>query len=186
MFFDEETEVDTERLYLTGLCVVEIPAQYVTSRDGEVVPTHSLYKEQGKMTLAYFRKESSLSAHRVRSELEDALPGETRTPLQLTQLSEVHAKEVKSDRTTRMKSGRTRYFTHSEADKYGKPELTPGIWKLQRITGANETTRPLEPVLPEINQFIPSLSNTDLMQRVTFTGETYEREQFLAENVLTQ
>jgi hypothetical protein len=185
-FFDEDTAVDTERLYVTGLCVVEIPAQYVRSDDGGIVPTHSLYEEHGEMTLAYFQKESSLSAHRVRSELDEALPGETRTPLQLTQISEVRAKEVKSDRTTRMKSGRTRYFTHSEADKYGKPELTPGIWKLRRITGANEEARPLEPVMSDIDRFAPSLADTDLMQHVTFTGETYEREEFLAENVLTQ
>lgn len=185
-FFEDETAVDTDRLYLTGLCTVELPSQYVTSKDGDLVPKPEIYEERGEMTLAFFQKESSLSAHRVRDELADALPGETRTPLQLTQVSEVHAKPIRSDRTTRMRSGRTRYFTHSEADNYGNPELTPGIWKLRRITASTEQVRPLESVLTEIEQFIPSLARTDLMRTVTFSGETYEREEFYAENVLSQ
>jgi hypothetical protein len=184
VFFDEETRATTDRLYLTGLCIVEIPSLYLTHDDGQQAAEPGLYDENGEMTLAYFKKDSSLTAHKVREHLGDALPGETRTPLQLTRLDEVHAKPARTGRGTVGDSGRRRYFSEREAAKSNNEEMIPGVWKADRVASASESYRPLDAVVTQLDEFLPALSDSELLESVTFQGTVEESERFFAETIL--
>ena len=116
---ERETITDPQRLYLTGLCVVEVPPQYLLVEEGKHGVKPAFYEENAEMTLAYFQKDNSLSAHSVREELEESLPGETRSPLELIRLDEVVAKPSRLGRGTTRRAGRARYFTEKEAEKAG-------------------------------------------------------------------
>lgn len=183
---ESETPTDPQRLYLTGLCAVEVPSQYLTFEDGSHGVKPALYDEHAGMTMAYFQKDNSLSAHRVREELDDALPGETRTPLELIRIDEVTAKPSRLGRGTARQAGRARYFTDREAAKAGKTDATPGIWKIKRLRRPGDDARPLETVLSEYDRFLPALAETDLLKELTFVGQTRTTERFFAEQVLSR
>ncbi|WP_224338261.1 hypothetical protein [Haloprofundus halobius] len=183
---EEETATDPQRLYLTGLCVVEIPPQYLTFDDGAHAVKPDLYEEHAEMTLAYFQKDSSLSAHRVREDLDEALPGETRTPLELVRLDEVTAKPSRLGRGTTQQAGRARYFTEREAQKSGSLDATPAIWQVRRLQQPGDDTRPLETVLDEYERYLPALAETDLIRELTFVGQTRTVERFYADQVLNR
>jgi hypothetical protein len=183
---EEETITDPQRLYLTGICVVEIPSRYLTFDNGSHAVKPALYEENAGMTLAYFQKDNSLSAHDVREDLKEALPGETRTPLELIRLDEVTAKPSRLGRGTTRRAGRARYFTEREAEKAGSVDSTPAIWQVKRLRRPGDDTRPLETVLDEYHRFLPALSETDLIRELTFVGQTRTVEQFYAEQVLSR
>jgi len=183
---EEDTATDPQRLYLTGLCVVEVPPRYLTFDDGEHAVKPALYEENAEMTLAYFQKDNSLSAHDVREELEEALPGETRTPLELIRLDEVTAKPSRLGRGTTQQAGRARYFTEREAEKSDDLDASPAIWKVNRLRRASDTARPLEAVIEEYERFLPALAETELLRELTFIGETRTVERFYAEQVLSR
>jgi len=181
--FESETGLAPD-LYLSGLCVVELPSRYISFDQGQRAANPMLYEENAEMTLAYFAKDSSLTAHQVREDLGDALPGETRTPMQLTRLDEVHAKPSLIGRDTVGKAGRRRYYSEREAAKSGKESLTPAIWMTNRVGGPAESFRPLDAVISELDEFLPSFTDTSLPQTVTFQGETEETERFYAEAII--
>jgi len=183
-FYENETNLPAENLYLTGLGIVEIPSRYLSFDQGQPVADPKLYEENAGMTLAYFQKDSSLTAHQVREDLGDALPGETRTPMQLTRLDEVTAKPSRIGRDTVGKAGRRRYYSDREATKSGNEEMTPAIWMVDRVDGAAEESRPLDSVITEIDQFLPALTDTSLLQTVTFQGSIEETERFYAEAII--
>jgi hypothetical protein len=183
---EEETKTDPQRLYLTGLCVVEVPSQYLTFDNGARAVKPALYEENAGMTLAYFQKDGSLSAHQVREDLDEALPGETRSPLELVRLDEVTAKPSRLGRGTTQRSGRTRYFTEREAEKSGSLDATPAIWQVNRLQQPGDDTRPLSTVIDEFDRFLPGLAETDLIRELTFVGQTRTVERFYAEQVLTR
>jgi len=183
-FFENETRATTDRLYLTGLCVVEVPSLYLTYDAGQQAAEPGLYEENGEMTLAYFKKDSSLTAHKVREHLGDALPGETRTPLQLTRLDEVYAKPSRTGRGTVGDAGRRRYFSEREAAKSNNEEMIPGIWKADRVASSSESFRPLDSVVNELDQFLPAFTDSELPETVTFQGTVEESERFFAETIL--
>lgn len=183
---EEETTTDPQRLYLTGICVVEVPSRYLTFDSGAHGVKPDLYEENAEMTLAYFQKDNSLSAHDVREDLEEALPGETRTPLELIRLDEVTAKPSRLGRGTTRRAGRARYFTEREAEKAGSVDATPAIWQVKRLRRPGDDTRPLETVLDEYHRFLPALSETDLIRELTFVGQTRTVERFYAEQVLSR
>lgn len=182
----ENTRTDPDRMFLTGICLVEIPPRFLTSDEGRPVAKPAMYEEEGELTMLYFQQTSELTAHLVREELGDALPGKKRSPLQLTRMDEVVAKPARASRDTRMEASRARYYTASEADKVDKPENTPGIWKLSDVTRSGESARPLEGILNELDQFVPAFAESDLTERVTFQGRVEEQEKFYAEQVLMQ
>lgn len=183
---EEDTKTDPQRLYLNGLCVVEVPSQYITFDDGAHAVKPELYEENAEMTLAYFQKDGSVSAHQVRGDLDEALPGETRSPLELVRLDEVTAKPSRLGRGTTQRSGRTRYFTEREAEKSGSLDATPAIWQVNRLQQSGDSTRPLSKVLNELDRFLPALCETDLIRELTFVGRTQTVERFYAEQVLTR
>lgn len=183
---EEEGSADTDRLYMNGLVVVEIPPRFATQDEvtGQSVASADLYTDEGDMTLAYFSREGSLSASRVREDLDTAMPGQSRSPLQLVQIKEVTAKPSRSSRQTQGSAGRRRYYTESEADRTGKTEATPGIWKLNNIAAVGESYRPLNSALSSIDQFIPALSEMDVIQSLSFRGQRETQERFYAEEVI--
>jgi hypothetical protein len=181
---DNETVTDPQRLYLTGLCVAEVPPRYLIAEDGEHAVKPAFYEENADMTIAYFQKDNSLSAHSVREELEESLPGETRTPLELIRLDEVTTKPSRLGRGTTRRAGRARYFTESEAEKADLLEATPSIWQVKRLQRTGDDTRPLETIIDEYDRFLPALAETDLIRKLTFVGETRTVERFYAEQVL--
>lgn len=183
---EEETGTDPDRTSLAGLCVVEIPPRYLTSDEGQPVAKPALYEEEGEMTMLYFQQSSGFTAHMVREELGDALPGKKRSPLQLTRMDEVIAKPSRASRDTRMEAGRARYYTEPEAEKAGKRGAIPGIWKLSDVSYTGDSARPLDGVLTDLDQFAPAFAETDLLKHVTFRGRTQEQEKFYAEQVLSQ
>jgi len=183
---EEETGTDPDRTSLAGFCAVEIPPRYLTSDSGRPVAKPALYEEEGEMTMLYFQQSSGFTAHMVREELGDALPGKKRSPLQLTRIDEVVAKPSRASRDTRMEAGRAQYYTESEAEKAGKRESVPGIWKLSSTTYSGDSARPLDGVLTDLDQFAPAFADADLLKHVTFRGRTQEQEKFYAEQVLSQ
>lgn len=183
---ENDTITDPQRLYLTGLSVVEVPSQYLTFDDGAHAVKPDLYEENADMTIAYFKKDNSLSAHNVREDLEEALPGETRTPLELIRLDEVTAKPSRLGRGTSRRAGRARYFTEREAEQSDYYDAIPGIWQVKRLQRPGDDTRPLERVLDEYGRFLPALSETDLIRELTFVGQTRTVERFYAEQVLSR
>jgi hypothetical protein len=183
-FYERETNLPADNLYLSGLCTVEIPSRYLSFDQGQPVASPNLYEENGEMVLAYFQKDSSLSAHQVREDLGDALPGEKRTPMQLTRLDEVYAKSSRIGRDTVGKAGRRRYYSEREATKSANESMTPGIWVVDRVTGSAESHRPLDTVLTELDEFLPVLTDTSLLKSVTFHGSVEETERFYAEAII--
>jgi hypothetical protein len=183
-YLDTETETDADRLKLAGLCLVEVPPRYLTADSGEHAVDATLYSENGDMTLAYFQKDSSLSAHNVRDDLGEALPDQSRSPLQLTRVDEVTAKPARASRTTTQQASRCRYYTESEADAHNDLDATPAIWQAQRVSGPTESVRPLSPVVNDLDAFLPALADTDLLNAVTFTGRTQSQKRFYAEDIL--
>jgi hypothetical protein len=183
--FESETNVDPDRLRLQGLCLAELPAQYLTTDNGHPVASPTLYEENGSMTLTYFQPDFSLTAHAARDALNDALPGQTRSPLQLTRLDEVTAKPARAGRETTQHASRCQYYTTAEAEKYNDLSQTPAIWKLDRTTAPYESARPLDTILSDLDEFCPTIADADLLRHVTFTGETGTRERFYADDVLS-
>lgn len=178
--------MDTDRFSIEGLCVVEMPPRFLTTDNGEHVASPELFEEGGEMTLAYFQKDTSLSAHEVREDLEDALPGERRTPLRLTRVDQVTAKPTRASRDTTQQASRRRYYTEAEADKHNDLTATPAIYKASSMTTPGESVRPLTPVVQHPSKFLPSLMDTDLLKSVTFSGVTESRERFYAQDVISQ
>ncbi|WP_440009166.1 hypothetical protein [Halomicrococcus sp. SG-WS-1] len=185
---EDFSHIDTSRIYLNGISVVELPPRYTTTdrETGQTVSTPRLYKDEGEMTLAYFRREGGLTATRVRDDLDTAMPGQSLSPPQLVQIKEVSAKPARSSRDTQQPAGRHKYYTEEEAARTNKSDSIPAVWKLRRVASPGESIRPLTPVLDEIDEFVPALSESELFQPTEFKGQTKQREQFYAEEVLSR
>jgi len=54
-FYEDETNLPAENLYLSGLCVVEIPSRYLSFDQGQPAADPALYEDNAEMTLAYFQ-----------------------------------------------------------------------------------------------------------------------------------
>lgn len=184
----EEYPVAPGPLKLLGLEVVEVPTPYVTTnRDtGDPHVKSGLYERNADLRLARFDRDGSLSATDVRSELDDALPGESRSPIQLTEVRHVVAKQSRQGQQTQGEAGVARYYTESEAEHVDDLSLTPAIYRLQHLSRAGDRSRPLSPALDELDRLLPVLSKQggDLLEQVTFAGEKQERTVFHAEEVL--
>ncbi|AGB31817.1 hypothetical protein Natpe_1976 [Natrinema pellirubrum DSM 15624] len=183
-YLDTESDADPDRLKLSDIVFVEVPPRYLTSNSGEHGVSPELYNENGEMTLAYFQKDSSLSAHNVRDDLGDALPGQSRSPLQLIRVDEVTAKPARTGQNTTRQASRCQYYTTSEAESHNKLDATPGIWQARRVSDSSENIRPLSPVVQDFNSFLPAFADSDLIESVTFSGQTQTRERFHAEEIL--
>jgi len=185
---DETTNLLTEDLTLIELEVVEVPAHFVTTDadTGEHVVKPDLYEKQGEMKIARFQKEGSLTATDVRDDLEDALPGEARTPTRLTRVEEVHAKPSRHGQTTTASAGRAQFYTETDAEQVDSLELTPAVYQLRRISDSGDRTRPLGPVLSNLDDLLPSLCKRapDLVESVQFIGEERKQTHFHANEVL--
>ena len=185
---DETTPVTPDDLTLLELETVEVPAHFVTSdpETGNIIVKPDLYEKNAKLRIACFQKEGSLTATNVRDRLEDALPGETRTPTRLTRIEEVHAKPSRQGRTTTGSAGRAKYYTETDAEQVDSLDLTPAVYQLQRLSDDSDRTRPLAPVLSELDSLLPDLLKhcPDLVATVKFVGEERERTQFHANEVL--
>ncbi|TMT78032.1 hypothetical protein E2L06_18325 [Haloterrigena sp. H1] len=183
---DEEDHVDTDRLYLTGLTVAELPPRFVTQDEttGQSVASPDLYTNEGEMTLGTFSRDGTLSAARVREDLDTAMPGQSHSPPQLVQITEVTAKPSRSSRQTQGSAGRRRYYTESEAERAGKVDAVPGVWKMDSIASYGESYRSLNGVLSSIDRFFPALSEEDVLQSLSFRGQRETRERFYAEEVI--
>lgn len=181
-----DSPTDPDDIRLTGLVVAELPPRYLTSVDGTPWAKQALFEEGGDITLGYLRKHGSLTAHEIREELGDGLPGETRAPLQLVQVSEVTAKQSLASRETVQAAGRTRYYTEPEAEKAGRPGDAPKHWKTERVQGPREEARSLDAVITDVDAFLPQFSEAEFVQSMTFDGRTVDRERFYAEDVLHQ
>jgi hypothetical protein len=184
--FKTETNADADRLQLRGLCLAELPARYLTSQNGRYRASPLLYEENGTITLTYFQHDLSLAAHNVREELEDALPGRTRSPLQFTRLDEVTAKPARDGEGTTQRASRCRYYTEAEAEQYNDLSLTPAVWKLDRTMDEYEDGRPLDTILSQLDEFCPTIADSPLLREVTFTGEIETQERFYADEVLSE
>jgi hypothetical protein len=185
---DDSPHVDSDRIQFTDLCVAEIASHYTTSDPdtGDTVATPELYRDQGDITLGYFRREGSLSATKVRDSLDTAMPGETRSPPQLIQITEATAKPARSSRETQQPAGRHKYYTEGEAERVDRLDATPANWMLDRVAPASGSHRPLDPVLSEIDRFFPRLNETDLLEFVQLRGRTETSERFYANEVLSR
>lgn len=171
---------------LSELDVVEIPDQYLTTdpETGEYAAKPDLYERKGEMRIARFGKEGTLTATDVREHLEDALPGESRTPVQLVRVEEVQAKPQRLGSTTQVTGGRAQYYTETDAENTGSLELTPAIYELRSRSTAGDRTRPLTPLFPQLDDALPNLLGADeLLETITFVGEQQEKTVFHAEEV---
>lgn len=171
-------------LQLLSLTVAEIPQHYLTTdaETGAPAAKPDLYKQNGEITIAQFKRDASFSATDVRAELEDALPGETRTPTRLTKLVTATAKPARFGQGTTANAGQARYFTASEAEKNNDLSLTPAVYQPRKLGG--EEARPLAPFIDELDSFLPGLTRqTDLVATARFAGQEREETTFHAEEV---
>jgi hypothetical protein len=177
-----------DALSLLELEVCEVPAAFVTtdSETGEHVVTPDMYKNEAELRIARFQREGSLTATQVRDRLDDALPGESRTPTRLTRIEEIHAKPARQGRTTTGTAGRAKYYTDTDAEQVDSLDLTPAVYQLQQLARDGDRTRPLTPVLSDLESMLPELIRgcPDLVSSVKFVGEERERTQFHATEVL--
>jgi hypothetical protein len=184
--FEAHTNTDPERLRLRGLCLAELPAQYLTMNDGHHAASPKLYEENGVITLTYFQHDLSLAAHNVRDELDEALPGRTRSPLQLVRLDRLTAKPARHGEETIQRASRCRYYTETEAEQYNNLSLTPAVWKLKRTMTSRQSARPLGTILSQLDEFCPTIAESPLVRELTFTGETGTQERFYADDILSE
>ena len=184
---DDTAGVDPDNLTLTELDVVEVPDRFLTTDGvtGDIVVKPRLYKKQAEMTVARFGKEGTLSASSVRERLEGALPGESRTPVQLIELMEVQAKQQRHGAETQSTGGRAQYYTETDAEKAGDLSLTPAVYRLEATGQPNDNARPLRVAYSELSSFLPQLmrGGDEVVASVTFVGQTQERTVFQAEDV---
>lgn len=177
-----------DALSILELEVVEVPATFVTTdaETGELIVQPELYEKETELRIARFEKEGSLTATQVRDRLDDALPGESRTPTRLTRIEEVHAKPSRKGRTTTGSSGRAKYYTETDAEQVDSLDLTPAVYQLRQLSRDGDRTRPLTPVLSNLDSMLPELMRgcPDLVSTVKFVGEERERTQFHATEVL--
>lgn len=186
--FDKADTLSEEDISLTRITVVEVPQHLVTTdaETGDPVVKPALYDDEAEMTLARFRKHDSLSATKVRNNLSgDALPGESRTPVRLTDLISVTAKPTRHGRHTTGAPGRDRFYTDTEAEKTDNLSRTPAHYQSRYIGRESERTRPLGPAVSSLDGFVPELvRNSDgLVQVVSFVGHERERQSFVATGV---
>lgn len=184
---DLTNNMTEDDITLTRFSVVEVPHQLVTTdaETGENIVKPALYSEEYEMAIARFQKHSSLSAARVRNDLSEALPGESRTPVRLTDLREVTAKPARHGRQTTGSPGRKRYYTDAEAEKTGDLSRTPAHYQSQYLNRESDRTRPLSPAVADLKQFLPEMvqGSDDLVRVVKFVGHEEERRSFVAEEV---
>jgi len=185
---NETTHLSPDDLTLIELEVAEVPTHFVTTDPdtGEHVVTSDLYEKEGEIRIARFQKEGSLTATDVRDDLEDALPGEARTPTRLTRVEEVHAKPSRHGRSTTASAGRAQFYTETDAEQVDSLELTPAVYQLRRSSDSGDRFRPLGPVLSNLDDLLPSLTThtSDLVETVKFVGEEREQTHFHANEVL--
>ena len=184
----DTTTATEDALALLELEVVEVPTEFVTTdpETGETIATPDLYENEAELRIARFEKEGSLTATQVRDRLDDALPGESRTPTRLTRIEEVHAKPSRQGRTTTGSAGRAKYYTETDAENVDSLDLTPAVYQLRQLSRDGDRTRPLTPVLSDLDSMLPELMRgcPDLVSTVKFVGEERERTQFHATEVL--
>jgi hypothetical protein len=176
-----------EDIVLSRFTVVEVPPHLVTTdaETGSPAVKPELYTGENTMSIARFEKHNSLSAASVRNKLSDALPGESRTPARLTDLKEVTAKPARHGDVTTGQSGRARYYTEAEAERSGDLSRTPAHYQSRYLDRSSEETRPLGPVMSNLEKFTPSLLQDadDLVTVVKFIGHEQERRSFVATEV---
>ncbi len=170
-----------DKLYLTGLRLVELPATYISSESGHRVADESLYQDEAEMTIGRFEKYTELSAAAIREELGDALPGDTEKPLRLTQIQEVTAKPYQGAGT----GSKRRYYTGGQADSYGSAEKAPRVWSIDESSTADEINEqlPLRTALDKAELFFPALSETEFFRSVKFYGHTETGTAFVADDM---
>lgn len=185
---DSETAADVDDLKLESLEIVEVPDHFVTTDadTGYLAVEPKLYERQGELRLARFEKVGSLTATEVRDRLDNALPGETRTPTRLSRVSVVNAKQSRHSRRTTGRAGQARYYTENDAEQVDDLSLTPAVYQLQETSRTGDRTRPLTPALSELDELLPGLMRgaPDLLTTVKFVGQERERTEFHAREVL--
>lgn len=163
---------------------VEVSPNYLTTEDGTLAVTPELYSDNASMTLTYFESGESLVATDIRDQMESGLPGERRTPLRLTRVKEVTAKEARTGRGTRGAASRRRYYTAAEAEKADRYGATPAVYAGEDVSRDGRGTRPLQQVVSNPSAFVPALADCQLVELTTFRGESEEKELFYAEDII--
>ncbi len=183
-----EYPVEREALALLSVDIVEVPTHFVTTNADSGTPhvKPSLYDRQGEMRIAHFQRDGALSATAVREELSETLPGQSRSPIQLTAVEHVTAKPFRQGQQSQGSAGIARYYTERDAENVDDLSLTPAIYRLQHLARDGDRSRPLRPSLSNLEDLLPVMSRQadDLLRPVTFAGEELERSVFHAEEVL--
>lgn len=179
---DELSSGALDRIYLTELRLVEIPAAYVSSTNGQRSADPSLYQDEATMTIGRFSKYTELAASDVREELGDSLPDDTTKPLRLTQVKEVTAKPYQGTGT----GSKRRYYTGGQADSYNSAEKGPRLWAIDEGTSVEQINErlPLRPALDSIETFFPALSESEFFRPVKFYGTTETGTSFVANDLI--
>lgn len=168
-----------------SLTVVEIPQAYLTTdpETGSVVAKPGLYGDKAEMTLARFTRDGTIRATKIRSEVEESIPDESRALTRLTRLVEATAKPTRYGKQTQADPGRARYYTEAESEKYNDPSLMPAVYEPNTISG--DMTRPLSPFIDELGEFLPALvRRSELVTTAKLTGEERQETTFRAENII--
>ena len=172
---------------VTSLTVAEIPYAYLISdpETGNPVAHPGLYEDEGNMTIIQFARDASVRATDIRNELDDSLPGDSRSPIRLTKLIEVTAKTSRFGTGTQQNPGRARYYTRSEAENSGDLSRTPAVYAPE--SKPNPDTRPLSPFIDDLEQFAPVFAReceSNIFERVKLTGQNRETTTFHAVDII--
>lgn len=183
---DENTTADSERIVLSTAELAEVPSQYLTTdpETGAVVAKPDLYSRNAEVSIATLEKVGTLNATTVREDIEQALPGESRTPTRLAQVRQVTMKESRQGSHTTRSSSTTRYYTPADAEKVDTLSYTPAVYAVESNRTQGDRKRPLGPILGKLEEFFPMLMNqTELLETVRFSGKVEETEELRAREV---
>lgn len=161
----------------------EIPYHYVTTdqETGNPVAKPDLYEDEAEFTIIEFSPDGGVSATRIRDEIE-GLAGESVSPTRLTRMVEVTAKPTRRGRGTQQNPGRARYYTTAWAEKTGDLSRTPAVYAVDGVSGE---TRPLSPVIQNLDEFVPQLARADdIVDAAKLTGENREKTTFVADDII--
>lgn len=179
----EKRSDDAVPTRIISATLVEIPYTYLTTdqETGQPIAKPDLYEDESEFTIVEFSPDGSISATQIRDDME-GLAGESVSPTRLTRMVEATAKPTRRGRETQQNPGQARYYTASEAEKSGDLSRTPSVYAVDGIPGE---TRPLSPVVQDLDKFTPQLVNeATTVDAGKLTGSSREDTTFIAEDII--
>jgi hypothetical protein len=168
---------EDERIYLNGVELVEVPAEYAYREDetGDELPFDSkqgfrsvrsdLYDDRAEIYIGRFDKRPSITDEHVRDQLGERAPGDVMQPLRLDSVKRAYAKNHRDANTTK------KYFTEGQARQYNDESLAPRGWDADSEVYTQRT----------FDSQFTRLAQSEFYDPVRFDGHYNTRDLFVPE-----